>query len=44
MQLRKPGKLGKLVARITAEAELPLTVKIRTGPTEDNINVERVSF
>ena len=42
VQLRKPGKLGKLVARVAAGSELPLTVKIRTGPAEDDINVHRV--
>jgi tRNA-dihydrouridine synthase 3 len=36
--LRKPTKLARLVAGLVAETDLPVEVKIRTGPGESNIN------
>lgn len=40
--LRKPTKLGRLVAGIASGIPLPLTVKIRTGESDSKINVMRV--
>eukprot|EP00878_Enallax_costatus_P009000 GHUV01009412.1.p1 GENE.GHUV01009412.1~~GHUV01009412.1.p1 ORF type:complete len:230 (+),score=81.95 GHUV01009412.1:791-1480(+) len=40
--LRKPTKLAKMVAGITAQVDLPVTVKIRTGESEKKINAARV--
>ena len=41
--LRKPTKLGRLVAGIAEGIPIPLTVKIRTGESASKINVMQVS-
>lgn len=41
--LRKPTKLGRLVAGIAEGIPVPLTVKIRTGESASKINVMQVS-
>lgn len=40
--LAKPTKLAKLVNGIVRRAEIPVTVKIRTGVSDKKINCERV--
>ncbi len=40
--LRKPTKLGRLVAGIAEGIPIPLTVKIRTGESASKINVMQV--
>jgi Dihydrouridine synthase (Dus) len=40
--LRRPTKLARLVEGIAGAIDLPLTVKIRTGESEDKVNVQKV--
>lgn len=42
--LRKPTKLGRLVAGIAEGIPIPLTVKIRSGESASKINVMQVSL
>jgi tRNA-dihydrouridine synthase 3 len=41
--LKKPTKLARLVAGLVAESDLPVEVKIRTGPGESNVNAPFVT-
>ena len=40
--LRKPEKLARLVAGISSQIPIPMTVKIRTGQSEGSVNVQKV--
>jgi tRNA-dihydrouridine synthase 3 len=41
--LRKPTRLGRLVAAMKAAVKIPVTVKLRTGWHEDKVNVRDVA-
>jgi tRNA-dihydrouridine synthase 3 len=41
--LRKPARLGRLVAAMKAAVSIPVTVKLRTGWHEDKVNVRDVA-
>jgi tRNA-dihydrouridine synthase 3 len=41
--LRKPARLGRLVAAVKAAVGVPVTVKLRTGWREDEVNVRDVA-
>jgi tRNA-dihydrouridine synthase 3 len=41
--LRKPAKLARLVAGIIAQIDVPLTVKIRTGVGQDDVNADSLA-
>ena len=41
--LRKPARLGRLVAAMKAAVRIPVTVKLRTGWHEDKVNVRDVA-
>jgi len=41
--LRKPTRLGRLVAAMKAAVSIPVTVKLRTGWHEDKVNVRDVA-
>jgi tRNA-dihydrouridine synthase 3 len=41
--LRKPGRLGRLVAAARAAVSIPVTVKLRAGWSEDEVNVSDVA-
>jgi tRNA-dihydrouridine synthase 3 len=41
--LRKPTRLGRLVAAVKKVVSIPVTVKLRTGWHEDNVNVRDVA-
>ncbi len=41
--LKRPGRLAEMVAAVRAETDLPLSVKIRLGYTEDKLNCVKVA-